>query len=86
LIKVEFKFAADRWWVAVEIGSDTATEISDVLVGPVELGVDVVELLAQWVTSSVAIGQSPSRRWRGWPLPPVLVLSGAGATPPPSQA
>jgi hypothetical protein len=62
-IKVEFKFAADRWRVAVEIGPNAAVEIGYVLVGPVELGVDVVEPLAQWVTSGVAIGQSPSRRW-----------------------
>ncbi len=54
LIKVEFKFAADRWWVAVEIGSDTATEISYMLFGPIEFGVDVAELLPQWVTSSMA--------------------------------
>jgi len=52
-IKVEFKFAADCWWVAVEIGPDTALEIVDVLVGPIELGVNVVQLLVQWVTSGV---------------------------------
>jgi hypothetical protein len=49
-IKVEYKFAADRWWAAVEIGPDTAVEVGYVFVGPVELGVDVAELLAQWVT------------------------------------
>ncbi len=46
-IQVELKFAADRWWVAKEVGPDTAVEIGDVLVGPVELGVDVAEPLAQ---------------------------------------
>lgn len=51
-IKVEFNFAADRWWAAVEIGPDAAVEIGYVLVGPFELGVDIAELLAQWVTSS----------------------------------
>jgi hypothetical protein len=34
----------------VEIGPDAAVEVGYVFVGPVELGVDVVELLAQWVT------------------------------------
>ncbi len=53
LIKVEFKFAADRWWIAMKVGQDTALEIGYVPVGPVELGVDVVQLLVQWVTSSV---------------------------------
>jgi len=46
-MQVEFKFAANRWWVAMEVGPDAAVEIGDVLVGPVELGVDVAELLAQ---------------------------------------
>ena len=46
-IKVEYKFAADRWWAAVEIGPDAAVEVGYVFVGPIELGVDVAELLAQ---------------------------------------
>jgi hypothetical protein len=38
----------------VEIGPNATVEIDYVLVGPVQLGVDVAELLTQWVTSSAA--------------------------------
>jgi hypothetical protein len=53
LIEVESKFAANRWRRAVEEASNTGSQVADMLVSPIELSVDVAELVVQCATSSV---------------------------------